>query len=318
MVFLRRVLFAVFSLLLCLLAGEVIIRGYLGYNTVYDMEMTQYALTAKVRSDNPLIGYTNRPNTTTRLMGVPVHINSDGFRGKEYPVHRSEKARVILLGDSFTFGWGVREGDTFADILEAGLNNISPAEVFNFSTGNYNTVQEVNLFLQKGLKYRPDKVVLFYFINDAEETPKISSFWFLGHSRLISFFWPRVKMLINDHPGFQDYRFYYSGLYKQDQRGWIAAQKAFLLLRDVCQSNNIELKVILLPDLHDLLNYPFQDEQRIVLAFLREHGIEALDITPHFMGRKDTKELWVRHDDPHPGALAHKLIARYALEFIKK
>ena len=38
--------------------------------------------------------------------------------------------------------------------------------------GNYNTIQEVGYFFTEGYKYRPDVVVLNYFVNDAEPVPE--------------------------------------------------------------------------------------------------------------------------------------------------
>ena len=81
---------------------------------------------------------------------------------------------MLMLGDSLTFGWGVRIEDTPAKMIERTLNEGSAAprfEVINAGVGNYNTVQEVIYFLDKGQNLNPDVVVLNYFINDAEPTP---------------------------------------------------------------------------------------------------------------------------------------------------
>ena len=69
--------------------------------------MTKYAMNLKKDSNNPLIGHEHRPNKSMELMDVMVDINSDGLRDKEYPVEKSDKKRIIFLGDSLTFGWGV-------------------------------------------------------------------------------------------------------------------------------------------------------------------------------------------------------------------
>jgi lysophospholipase L1-like esterase len=124
---------------------------------------------------------------------VPVRINSDGLRDVEHAVAHGDRYRIIFLGDSFTFGWGVREADTFKSQLETALNQRYPTEIINFGIGNYNSEQEVNLFLEKGLKYHPDKVVVFYFINDAEPPRAKAPFPFLYHSDFITFFWSRTR-----------------------------------------------------------------------------------------------------------------------------
>jgi lysophospholipase L1-like esterase len=249
-------------------------------------------------------------------MGVPVSINSDGFRDREYPVERDASNRIIFLGDSLTFGWGVEKSKTFKDILEAKLSETHPTQIINFGTGNYNTEQEVSLFLEKGLKYKPDLAVVFYFINDAEPTPQKSNWEFLGHLRIITFFWSRVELLLTMLGQHQGFRGYYASLYSDQQPGWIATKKALLQLRDVCESHGIALRVILLPELHALDNYPFAAEHRKVLEFLRANLIEARDLAPFFAGEHNPTRLWVASDDAHPNAIAHALIAEYSLDFL--
>ncbi|MBI5674623.1 MAG: SGNH/GDSL hydrolase family protein [Nitrospirae bacterium] len=273
-------------------------------------------MSIKTDSENPLIGHVHRPNSSARLMNVMVNINSDGLRDREYAIQKGDKYRIIFLGDSLTLGWGVKQEDVFENLLEQEINKIYPTEIINFGTGNYNTEQEVNLFIEKGLKYKPDKAVLFYFINDAEKTPKKSTLWFLAHSRLLSFYWSRIHGAINNIVQSKTFNEYYVDLYRHDQIGWINTQKAFLQLKDVCRLNNIELQVVLLPELHNLKNYPFKKEYNLVASFLRNNDIAWLDLTPLFENYENSMELWVSLDDAHPNKLAHRMITEYALDFI--
>ncbi|MEM7009566.1 MAG: hypothetical protein AAF462_10570, partial [Thermodesulfobacteriota bacterium] len=127
---------AILIIFVVLLAiGEVLIRVYLNYNMAYDIEMTKYAMSLKKDSDNNLIGHEHRPNKSMELMDVMVDINSDGLRDKEYPVERGDEYRIIFLGDSLTFGWGVENEETFATLIEEDLNTKRPTEVINFGTG---------------------------------------------------------------------------------------------------------------------------------------------------------------------------------------
>jgi len=105
-------------------------------------------------------------------------------------------------------------------------------------------------------------------------------------------------------------------LYKDNQAGWINTKKAFLQLRDICKANNIELQVILLPELHNLKQYPFKKEYALVAKFLEDNKIEYLDLTSAFEGYENPMELWVAVDDAHPNKLAHRMIADYSFGFI--
>jgi len=312
----KVIIAVIVTLGLLLIIGELIIRVYLYHSIIYDIEMTKYAMSVKTDSSNLLIGHVHKPNTSAQLMGVNVSINSDGLRDREYPVSKKEKYRIIVLGDSLTFGWGVEEEDTFVSILEQKINKLYPAEIINFGAGNYNTEQEVNLFIEKGLKYKPDKVVVFYFINDAELTPKKSKLWFLGYSQLISFYWSRINILINKYFPDQSFKDYYSNLYEKNQKGWLNAQKSFLRLKNIYHQNGIRLQVVLLPELHDVDNKIFNNEYSKVSAFLESAGIDYLNLATLFTGYDNPISLWVAMDDAHPNALAHRMIADNSFEFI--
>jgi lysophospholipase L1-like esterase len=307
----------VVPLAIFLLITEGVLRLYLTRNIFYDVEMSRYALTLKVDSPNPLIGHHHRPNALARLMGVDVRTNGDGFRDDELPVARTGKRRVVFLGDSLTLGWGVEKRDTFEHRLERALSETHPTEVINLGVGNYNTTQEVHLFLDKGLRYDPDQVVLFYFINDAEEVPQRSRFPGLGRTRVVTFFWSRIKALISQLSDAPGYREFYADLYREGSPGWARSREALALLRDVTRERDIDLRMVLLPELHELDPYAFEREYALVAEFASGLGIPVLDLAPAFRG-EDPQSLWVSRDDAHPNARAHALIADYTRDFISQ
>lgn len=312
-------LLAIMIILVVLFAiCEAFIRVYLHYNTVYDIEMTRYAMNVKEDSKNPKIGHVHKPGSNMELMDVNVSINSDGLRDRDYPIERGDAYRIIFLGDSLTFGWGVEQEYTFQYLLEEEIGKTTPTEIINFGTGNHNTEQEVNLFFEKGVKYNPDKVVLFYFINDAEATPEKSGLWFLGHSHFISFYWSRINSLMNNIVASKSYKDYYTALYMDDQEGWINSKKAMLELRDYCLENAIAIQVVLLPELHDTNNLIFGEVYNNISLFLQQSGIEYMSLAKLFSDHGDQMELWVSYDDAHPNKLAHYKIAETLVEFISE
>ncbi|MEQ9619024.1 MAG: GDSL-type esterase/lipase family protein [Deltaproteobacteria bacterium] len=314
-----KTLLAILIILVVLFAiCEGLIRVYLHYNTVYDIEMTRYAMNVKEDSENPKIGHVHKPGSEIELMGVNVSINSDGLRDREYLKERRDAYRIIFLGDSLTFGWGVEQEGTFQYVLEEEIGRAAPTEIINFGTGNYNTEQEVNLFFEKGVEYNPDKVVLFYFINDAEATSEKSGLWFLGHSHLISFYWSRINSLMNNIFASKSFKDYYTALYMDDQEGWINSKKAMIELRDYCLENGIAFQVVLLPELHDTDNLIFREVYDKVSLFLQQSGIEYMSLAKLFSDYGDQMELWVSYDDAHPNKLAHGIIAESLVEFISK
>ena len=126
-------------------------------------------------SENPSdkILYELRPNLKTTFTSVPIRTNSFGMRGPEVSKEKPAGTyRIALLGDSFAFGWGVEENETFATVLEKTLNATGSGskryEVLNFGVPGYSTFQEVEIFRTKGIEFHPDAVLVYFIDNDFE------------------------------------------------------------------------------------------------------------------------------------------------------
>jgi lysophospholipase L1-like esterase len=309
---------AVVSFVIFIVMLEISLQIYTRLFIYYDVEMSRYAAEVKEKADNPAIGHVHIPNAEAYLMGVDVNINSDGFRDQEYPVERTNKYRIVVLGDSLTFGWGVEQDKTYEHLLEEMLSESRPTEMINTGHGNYNTSQQVALFKEKGLKYNPDKVVVFYFINDAEVTPVRSDWLWVSRLRSVTFLWSRMRGLLSRGSSGQTFESFYSDLYEDDQPGFIAMKDAFIDLRGITEQRGIELQVIMIPELHNLVEYPFAPEYEKVRKFLESNDIAVMDLTESFAGYEDAAGLWVAPDDAHPNAKAHKMIAEYSLQFLRQ
>jgi hypothetical protein len=100
-----------------------------------------------------------------------VRLNSLGFRDGEHALAAPDHVRrLLLIGDSFAFGWGIpRVGDRFGEQLGARLTAATgePWEILNFSRPDTHTLHHLG-FLHRGLVYRPDVVILLYVFNDID------------------------------------------------------------------------------------------------------------------------------------------------------
>jgi len=100
----------------------------------------------------------------------PEHpeVNSCGLRGDEIIVSKPGGVfRVLILGDSVTYGTGVTKDQTFAARLEELLRDIhNPSEVLNAGVQGYTTYNELKLYSTKGKSFQPDLVVLAVCLND--------------------------------------------------------------------------------------------------------------------------------------------------------
>lgn len=106
-------------------------------------------------------------------------------RHKGYPLEKPENTfRIVVLGDSFTFGQGVKRDETFPKRLEHLLNKASAGtkfEVINLGFCGLNTGGEFEMLAERGinpdtwqpdgryrgLAYSPDLIILEYTLNDS-------------------------------------------------------------------------------------------------------------------------------------------------------
>lgn len=102
---------------------------------------------------------------------VRVTTNSVGMRGpREYPLERKPNTRrIVLLGDSFTFGFGVEDDEVISAVLEDRLNTLDPSrrsEVLNLGVSGFGQAEELVTWEARAQRYRPDVAVILYFDND--------------------------------------------------------------------------------------------------------------------------------------------------------
>ena len=118
---------------------------------------------------DPVCSWRNRPGAEGDFRMVDsvshVKINSHGLRSdKNYPYAKGDKPRIAIMGDSFTWGYGVNNGKTFSDILERDYQG--RVEVLNAGVCGYGTDQELLLYENEIRKYHPDVVIIVMNLTD--------------------------------------------------------------------------------------------------------------------------------------------------------
>jgi hypothetical protein len=100
--------------------------------------------------------------------------NSLGWRGRrEYREKKPADYRVLFLGDSFTYGLGVNDDQTFAAQVEKDLlaGRLS-VEVLNAGAPGKGTDYALKCFQTVGRKFHPDLTVLGFFCNDFQDNAR--------------------------------------------------------------------------------------------------------------------------------------------------
>jgi lysophospholipase L1-like esterase len=315
---LAKIIPAVFMLLVCLVAIEVFARVIYGRPTMhFGLEMWKYAKTLKMRAPDPEMSHQHRPNSHAFLLGADVQINSLGLRDNEISTNKPPGTyRVVVLGDSTTFGWGVHFEETYPKLLEKSFNTNPPSaqwkiyEVINTGIGNYNTAQEVASLKDRWLALNPDMILIGWYINDAEPTPKPSRNWIAYHSYGYVWLTSQFDSLLRNVGVNKTYKEYYNGLYADDQPGWKKSQNAFAELAQICRDRKIPLKIVLIPELHSLSgDYEFKHIDDLIRAVGATNGVEVLDLIDAFPASGDPKQFWASPEDAHPNDKANELMA---------
>jgi lysophospholipase L1-like esterase len=100
-----------------------------------------------------------------RYGDIHYRFNRAGYRDGE---PRPGSRRIVLLGDSVSFGLGVDQDEIYPAVLERQLNAGGRVawDVINLAIFAYNTADELNALKADGLGYRPELVILQFYMND--------------------------------------------------------------------------------------------------------------------------------------------------------
>src|SRR3989344_4718354 len=116
-------------------------------------------------------GYRYQQNFKGYFLGekyenIEIKINNQGFRDEEHEYEKNKK-RIIVLGDSVTFGAGVNQDDTYVARMQKERRD--EIEIINMGVNGYEMDQEYILFLEEGKKYDPDLILLGIVLNDINQ-----------------------------------------------------------------------------------------------------------------------------------------------------
>ena len=157
----------VISILFALFLSEIVLR-FIDLNPLYVSPERE-----RFWKYDSLLGWAHQPGQEavfeTPQFRIVVGINEKGLRDREDLYEReNDTERVLVLGDSFAWGYGVEESERFSQHLEKALD----VEVINAGVSGYSTDQELLWYRNEGTKYETDLVILVLAGNDVGDNDR--------------------------------------------------------------------------------------------------------------------------------------------------
>jgi hypothetical protein len=133
----------------------------------------------KFWSYDQFLGWVNKPGQQGRFnhrdFSIEVAINSHGQRDDEYTYERNEKQRMLIVGDSFGWGFGVEHQERFCEVLE---KRRPDWEIINASVSGYGTDQQYLYLRERGMLYQPDVILLLFHNSDFANNLNAQEYWY--------------------------------------------------------------------------------------------------------------------------------------------
>jgi len=282
--------------------------------------------------------------------------NSLGIRDKDYPFKKPESVyRIICLGDSITEE-GLSNEAAYPKLLEkkinAGFSLDRRAEVINAGIVDYGIEQEYLFLKERGLNYKPDMVILGYFLNDGRGFVPSKAIFLKGFKNILGksrFLYMLDKMIMKYRIKYQykiwekdreqlwrpvfnaedwrndkKVRYKLIELSKKDwglawtQKGWERTEYFLNKISTLSKSKNFKFVVLAFPITLQLYadasdSYMFLPQERLS-QYCRDNKIILIDLLPYV---KKYKEEGVFYDHCHHTPFGLELISQALYDSIK-
>lgn len=259
------------------------------------------------------------PSVVTTHAGVPISSNRLGLRDREYEKAKPANTyRIILLGASHDMGSGVKDDQTYENLVEDSLNR-QPAEgvhpryeILNLSVAGYSILQRVLRLEQTGFEFQPDAAILSVSAVDEQF--------------LASHFRKALMLGINPPP---DYREIVNDVANNarvngkmppvmiERRLQPHAMRickwSFQRFARLCSDHGIRPVVIYRPAPADFAGSEAATRDEM-LRLAKEAGLDIIDLSPAFDTVTNRNTLILGKWDDHTTALGHELLAQKLYE----
>ncbi len=303
-----------------------LVRGYyenLADGTRFNDELAKmytgrprdWAESPQTRDRADAIGTEFVPSTSMVFKGALRTINSFGMRDREYMLERvPDSVRIALVGVSNDAGSGVKDDETYENVVEDRLNReLGPRtgkkfEILNFSIPGSSGTQKLAMFEKRVYEFKPDVVLYVAYSKEMdwvfESVLQLQKNQLLGEFPFIERAIKRAGITMEAGKPPPEKIVLASKLAPFAAETLRAVLERF---RDGALSRGIRPVLVLGESLDD---GPTRSEKLDPLVQLAQSlNLTVLDLNGSFAGVKDRKSLWIVPWDTHPNAEGHRLLA---------
>lgn len=317
---LKNLILSVAALCFCFLLGEIFFRIYPSQDVQTNNEyayrevmgewkfLTPYhSVAIQFAKEIDHHGYYQANDYT-----IWFHYNQYGSRWITAGEQPLQGTNVLLLGDSFTYGSGIRCEDTYAYRLQEKMRkNGQPMTILNFGKSGANA--EICLQNYNTVKDRTDHEIVLYALhlndlivfdtsyilrNQAFDWPgaRSSKFFEFILKRLNSYVGRQLKIKKLTSPDI-----YHSKYYRKNMAAIVALKNQVL-------SEGKIFRLALLPIYIDLKKDTFRPVYNRITQELLEEDIVVFDLTEGYEAYNDDS-MWIMPVDQHPNREANEILA---------
>ncbi|MBL7959761.1 hypothetical protein JNL27_05925 [bacterium] len=306
----QNLIIAFVSILLTLVAMEIILR-FMGFGNVETYLPDQ----------NLIWRLMPNQDTYTKYGLKQVHINSAGLRDREFTFEKKNNTyRILILGNSCTYGWGVGQDEMYAKLIENRLHtnlNQKNFEVINGGVIGYSIAQELEYLKADGLKWNPDMIIISHTFNEGKRvnpnSPQDVKDRVFASLKIKNFM---RNIALYHYVLEHNFSHQYVQLAKRitEDQSWID-ESAFQLYKtnlqqiiEICRANQIQVVFLITVTKNQVLNdhIDYSKHQKAMMDIAKTN--QVLIVSPLNTFRQNRKqELFL--DGGHPNEFGHQLMA---------
>jgi len=291
---------------------------------------------------HPVRGFTLSPNQIAFTKDQAATIDARGFRTSGMTATAElSPFRIIALGDSFTFGYGVADHETWPAMLEPRLG--PKVRVINAGTTSYSVFHELDLLKEKGLGLKPRLLIHGLYWNDhmmnrpprpadpplltadghftwdGDDNPAgdpswlRAARWLRSHSVLAYSAMTQLRRYLTPaesgaHLYDVEYRKFLAG--ELVPEAWQAVDDFYRDIKQLGEESGFNIYVIIFP-VRDIVTMPDPTNHvypKYVRGLLEKHGIPYLDGIAFWQQKKLGVDLFLPYDE-HLTAEGYRVIS---------